>query len=130
MTARANPEAVLQKAVVEYFEFALPPEILWTATLNGHPMTMFARNKARAQGMRAGIADLVLVIPGRGARFIELKSDVGRLSPEQKAWAAALRSWWVTCRDLPSVEAALISWGIEPRYPVARANRLMGGRTP
>lgn len=121
--ANDNPEARLQKSVVEYLTFALPPDILWTATLNGIPMTMNARNKAKAQGLRPGIADIVLVIPGRGARMLELKSDAGRLSAEQKDWAAAMRSWWVTARDLETVEAALRGWGIVPRYPISQANR-------
>lgn len=117
----ANPEAKLQATVVQYLKLALPADVLWTATLNGISMTMFARTKAKAQGMRPGISDLIVVIPGKGARFIELKSDVGRLSDEQKEWAAALRSWWATCRSVEEVADALTSWGIQLRHrPIDR----------
>lgn len=40
---------------------------------------------------RRGLPDLVLVHPRTGElKFIELKTDVGRLTPEQRQWIAAL----------------------------------------
>ena len=49
----------------------------------------------------AGFPDLVLVHPGRGLIFAELKVGRGKLTPEQQAWlddlqAANIRAccWW------------------------------------
>jgi len=41
-----------------------------------------------------GFPDIVAVHPERGLLlFIEVKSDKGKLSPEQKTWIAALAAW-------------------------------------
>ena len=42
-----------------------------------------------SRGSTAGFPDLVLLRPPR-LLFVELKSEKGRLRPEQKVWAAAL----------------------------------------
>ncbi len=38
----------------------------------------------------AGLPDLILAHPRRGVIFAELKTEIGRLSPGQKAWVATL----------------------------------------
>lgn len=59
-----------------------------------------------------GWPDLVLVHPKRGLLVRELKSDRGRLTPEQKEWLAALAAVGVDVdvwrpRDLPTIERLL-----------------------
>lgn len=67
-----------------------------------------------------GWPDLVLVHPRRGVCFIrELKSDRGRLTPEQKQWIAALAAAGLDVgvwrpRDLERIKTALLT-GHEPK---------------
>lgn len=126
---RAHPEADLQGAVVEYLTWVLPERVLWTATLNGAHLSETQRMSMKRAGMRRGISDLVLVDPGRGAFFLEVKPPEGKglhkrhLTPEQQQWCDALGARWQTCNSLEHVETALRIWGIEPVRPLSRANR-------
>ena len=122
-TTRDDPEHKLQCAVAEYLTYSLPPDILWTATLNGAHLGVSQRVKMKAAGLRPGIADIVLA--GRSGRvaMIELKVEKRPLSGEQKAWATALGRFWATCRSLEDVEAALVQFGITPRCSIEKANR-------
>jgi hypothetical protein len=64
-------------------------------------------------GLRAGVADLCLVMQGR-AHFLELKSDQGKQSPEQKAFEASAKDAGVAYAVANSVDAALnvlADWG-------------------
>lgn len=46
----------------------------------------------------AGFPDLVLVKPGRGICYAELKSAAGKLTTAQKAWLLALTAAGADCR--------------------------------
>lgn len=57
----------------------------------------------RQMGMRKGVPDLMLPVPMKGYHglFIELKTDSGRLSEEQRRWLNALNKFGylaVMCR--------------------------------
>lgn len=124
---RAQPEANLQRAVVQYLELALPPEagVWWSSTLNGVRLTTpKARKDAKAQGLRPGLYDFVF-IPLRGPDagqgfFLELKSDDGRLTPEQTTlmnvlWPAGRGA---SARSVEQVCAALVAFGFPLRCRV------------
>ena len=57
------------------------------------------------------------VLPDGRVVFIELKSDVGSLEPEQRAFrdAAKPHGIWALCRSVDEVEAALRGWGVAMR---------------
>lgn len=115
---RANPEAIAQKSVKEFLVFCLPPEVKWSATLNGVRLTPQTLAKAKASGLRKGPLDIVLVWSGwRGhSKWIEMKSDVGRLTVEQKEWIAAVGlEHCAVCRTVDDVAAALTGWGVTLR---------------
>lgn len=111
---RDNPEQRLQIAVKEYLGWCLPEEVLWTASLAGHGrMTMHARNKAKAMGLKPGWPDLQFLFPDGVTRYIELKSDVGSLQPEQRAFRdrSNPHGIWALCRSVEEVETTLRGWG-------------------
>jgi hypothetical protein len=65
-----------------------------------------------SRGCPPGWPDLVLVHPDRGVLYRELKSDRGRLSPDQEAWGDLLTragcDWQVwTPSDWSAIEATL-----------------------
>lgn len=115
---RDNPEQRLQIAVKEYLGWCLPAEILWTASLAGHgKMSMHARNKAKAMGLKPGWPDLQFLFPDGVTRYIELKSDTGRLQPEQVAFRDRTEPHgvWALCRSVDEVAATLRGWGAAMR---------------
>jgi hypothetical protein len=81
--AKNAPESILQSQVIQL------------AKMNGFRVH-HSRNVQLADGRwmtaiagDAGFVDLVLAHPERGVIFIELKSEVGKLSPGQIAWQNA-----------------------------------------
>jgi hypothetical protein len=119
MTAtRSNPEGQLQKSVKQHLSVCLPPSIIWTASLAGHgKLSMNARNKAKAMGLKPGWPDLQFLFPGGVTRYIELKSPTGRLSPEQQDFQARTERHgvWALCRSVEEVDAQLRAWGAPMR---------------
>lgn len=78
-----------QIAVVQYLEAR---GILFTAVPNSTFTKSWAvKAKNKATGLRPGLCDLVICLPGIGMLFIEMKRVTGgTLSPEQKKWIAAI----------------------------------------
>lgn len=116
--ARATPEAALQVRVKEHLAICLPPSVLWTASLAGHgKLSMAARNRAKAMGLKPGWPDLQFLFPDGVTRYIELKSDTGRLQPEQADFQARCRPHGIhaVCRSVEEVDAALRAWGAPMR---------------
>ena len=93
---RRNDESLSQQALIKWWsvachEFRLPEEVLIGLPLQG---VRTARNGARmkAEGNRRGLPDLLVAVP-RGdccSLWIEMKSPVGYLRPEQKKMLAML----------------------------------------
>lgn len=53
----------------------------------------------RQLGVKAGVPDLFYPVPLQGCHglFIEMKSETGRIRPEQKKWIEALRTLGYRC---------------------------------
>lgn len=114
-TRRAQPELSLQIAVKRFLVLALPPAVEWTSSLAGAHLGHAQRAKAKASGLRPGWPDLQFLIDGQ-TKFIELKTDTGRLSDDQKRIHAAMAPGTVAvCRSLDEVAAALTGWGVRLR---------------
>lgn len=112
---RSNPEHALQVSVKQFLILALPPQIEWTSSLAGAHLGPAQRSKMKASGLRPGFPDLVFIIRRR-AYWIELKSDVGVLSADQRRVLDALHpESWAVCRSVDDVAAALTKWGVELR---------------
>lgn len=54
---------------------------------NGEKRDPRTAAKLQAMGVRPGVSDLVVIVAGR-AHFIELKTEKGKLSPDQKVFLA------------------------------------------
>lgn len=113
---------------VALFEWAawntprLPELALLMHIPNGGKRSRGVAGQLKAAGVKAGVPDLLLPVPGQGYHglWIELKTATGRTSPTQRAWIAALvdkgydvviaRNWqeaaWVLCKYLGADPAA------------------------
>ena len=122
-----SPEGTFQKQVTQYLRLALPREsgIFWSCILNGVRLpTEAARGRAKAQGLNAGVFDMVFIVrqpvPGLivgDAYWLELKSKTGSLTKEQRELMDAL---WpagrgASAKTLDQVAAALVAWGMPIR---------------
>lgn len=74
-------------------------------TMTGYKTICPEGNKLKEEGMIAGVADLMLLLPrnGYGHLAIEMKTEDGVQSKEQKEWQKADESYgnrYVICRSL------------------------------
>lgn len=81
-------------------------------SLNGVPLTKAQAGRAKAQGMKAGVYDLLLPVPigGYHGLFIEMKSEEGRESDDQKEFGRRVRSLGykaVTCYGAAEARLAI-----------------------
>lgn len=113
---RQQPEAILQRSVVQYLSAALPAGVWWSHIGHGARMSVFTASKLKAMGLKKGIPDLLIVPPEVGHIWIELKAAKGRVEPDQKNWLAILNaapnSHAFVCRSVEAVESALRSAGV------------------
>lgn len=84
-------ESAYQKQVIEWSKWAYktgnyPLLCLLHCSLNGVKLSKTQAAQAKAQGMLSGVPDLFLPVPRQGHHglFIEMKSDKGRVSDNQK----------------------------------------------
>lgn len=103
----ADEEHRLQVQCVEWF-FKLSPyrNLPLFAVPNGGRRDAVTGAKMKAEGVVAGVADLILLVPSRSLEYhslcIEIKTLKGRQSDSQKEWqkkAEANGSKYVVCRS-------------------------------
>lgn len=106
---RQRPEAQLHMAVAHYLRVALRPPVVWSTI--GHGGGGKVRGaQLKAMGLRKGMPDLLVIAPGPVLVGIELKSKVGKQTPEQFQVATDFKdcgAWLVLCRSVEEVERAL-----------------------
>jgi len=88
-----NDESKLQKACVRWFQLQYPRYIrlLFHVPNGGYRTATTARNM-KLEGVVAGVADLILLVPSRSScgLCIEMKTPKGRQTPRQKQWQEAV----------------------------------------
>lgn len=91
----ANPESQLQQGIIKWWAMAhrglgIRDERLLFAVPNGGKRGLITARILKAEGVRPGVCDLMLCVPRGGFHglFLELKSPVGRPSPEQVSFMA------------------------------------------
>lgn len=106
-------ESQIQKQCVEWFRKTYPGiEPLFFAVPNGGARNAWTAKIMRDEGVRAGVADLILQIPmgGYASLAIEMKTPVGRQSQSQKEYerlAKRMRNKYVVCRSLEEFQKAV-----------------------
>jgi hypothetical protein len=114
-TKRNNPEEQLQRAIWQHIKIRGNPKAIAFAVPNGIPSSKITSARFKAQGLLPGTPDLVFVLPDGRAAFMELKSDGGRLSKEQKVFqerCTAMEVEHVVCSGLDQALAVLTAWEV------------------
>lgn len=100
--------------IVKTLRVLLPPHVTFFHVPNGGKRSKAEAARLKAMGTRAGVPDLIFIHQGRFLG-IELKTEDGRLSPEQDRCIADLMLAGAdvdVCRSLDAVLARLAAWGI------------------
>ena len=90
MTRRAQPEAALQRSVIQHLTWRARPGVWWTHVPLGGLRSKIEAAILRGLGTARGTPDL-LIADGK-AYFLELKSADGRTSDAQRQCHEALRA--------------------------------------
>jgi hypothetical protein len=106
MTRRAQPEAQLQRSLVEHLRWRARDGVWWTHVPNGGARTAIEGAIFKGLGVRPGAPDLLIVADGK-AHFLELKAPGRKLSPVQIECHDALRRAGATVETADSIDAAL-----------------------
>ena len=101
-----NVEHNIQVSCVQWFRYAhssLSP--LLFAVPNGGQRNVIVAAKLKAEGVLAGVSDLLLLVPNNDyhALCIEMKSAKGRQTENQKAWQKEVEKQgykYAVCRSL------------------------------
>ena len=111
---RQQPEAAIQKAVVEHLDWRGVPGWQFWSTPNAAKRSLRLGHELRLQGMEAGVGDLSLVSPTGRYHELELKTAIGRMSPAQRERQERLKASGVICATaygLDDALAKLTAWG-------------------
>ena len=109
-------EHALQVAVCQYMDVALRPGLYYLAIPNGGLRNISTARKLKAEGVRAGVADLQIMLDqGRSARpGSSFKVKGGSLSPVQKAFrdvCHALGHPWAMAKTVDEAKEFLTAIG-------------------
>jgi rhodanese-related sulfurtransferase len=109
-----TPEQPIHEGIVQLLKFCAAPKVIWYAVPNGGYRSKRTAAMLKAQGVRAGVADIALVLPGGQSAFVEVKAPHGRQSPEQREFEAAVSlagARYAIVRSIDEARAVLASWG-------------------
>ncbi len=107
-------ESTIQQTIVRHLKLRGASGVVWFHPANGGARSKAEAGRFRAEGVVAGVPDLVLLANGR-AYFLELKADKGRLSPAQRdvqEQLTAAGGTVATAYGLDAALAQLTAWGL------------------
>ena len=113
-TRKDNPEARLQKVILQHLKIAGVPDLIYFHPANEGRRSVVTGANLKALGMLPGVADLVIIKDGR-AFFMEVKSQTGRLSDAQKEFAvAAVKAGaeWAVVHSIAEAITILRDWQV------------------
>ena len=83
-----TPESKIHASIVEYLKLNGHPKLLFFHSPQGALERVSQRVQFAKLGTLPGLADLVLVLPGGQAAFLEVKGAIGFMSEGQQAFQA------------------------------------------
>jgi hypothetical protein len=99
-------EHAFQLTVCEFMARAVRPELDWRAIPNGGKRDLHTAVKLKAEGVKRGTPDIVILLPKGQVAWLELKAKGGSLSIEQQAFrniCNRLGHHWAVAKTLDEV---------------------------
>jgi hypothetical protein len=96
-------ELQLQAEIFKWHWNNIPEERGLLFHVNNKARNKIEGNKFKSLGVIAGVTDLIYLKPGGRPIFVELKTEEGKQSPQQKEWQKTVESAgydYRICRDL------------------------------
>jgi len=115
MKAPHPSEHKIQTALMDYLMFAGRKDLFWFAIPNQSNRHIHNAAKMKAEGVRSGIPDLCFMLDQGRVAWLEMKTQIGRLSDTQKAFrdrAQALGHHWAMARSVDEAIPHLTAWGV------------------
>ena len=106
MTRRNQPEAALQRSVIQHLRWGARGDTWWTHIPNGGRRSPIEAAIFKSLGVWAGSPDLLIIRAGQPL-FIELKAPGRKLSPAQAECHAALQRAGAQIATVDNIDAAL-----------------------
>lgn len=106
-------ELDLQIFTAQLLKLSAADKVIWFAVPNGEYRSKRTGAKLKRMGVRAGVADFALTLPGGQSAYLELKSQKGRLSPSQKDFkrdCEAAGAYFAVADSPEQVEGVLRAW--------------------
>lgn len=119
---RSFKESDIQTAIVTHFRRTYEGEICRVG--NGGEKKALAKIRAAGEGEVAGHPDLVIYTPGPTTILMEVKTETGTLSQQQKSFHRRLQNMGfvvVTVHSLDEAKRAFVDLNIPPRQPRERS---------
>jgi hypothetical protein len=115
--AKPIPETAIHMNVAALLHLTLPPRIQWWHTPNGEVRSARTGAKLKRMGVKAGIPDFLLYDTQSGYLYcIEVKTKVGALSAQQKAWKAQFdrspTGRYAVVRSTEEANQVIAEWGL------------------
>jgi hypothetical protein len=110
VTRRRQPEAQLQRSLVEHLRWRAPLDCWFCHIPNGGARTAIAGALFKSLGVAAGAPDILIISAGRPL-FIECKAPGRGLSPAQTACHEALKRAGAVVETVDNIDAALTFLG-------------------
>ena len=108
MKAPAPTEFGIQCAAAKFLTHALPPDA-WFTAIDHATKSAAEGDKKKRMGVKPGIADM-MILHQKHVHWIEMKRAAGKVSAEQEAFSAIVRSQghtWHRANSVEDVEAIL-----------------------
>ena len=115
-------EHSIQVAIMQFLDRALPSSCYAFAVPNGGNRSAVTGAILKREGVKAGVADIVVLRNPGLCALIEVKTAKGSLSNSQKAfrdWCAANGFPYAVARGVGDVQAALLDWGVPLKMRVS-----------
>lgn len=119
---KINPpsEHKIQASLIQYLTINARPEIFYFAVPNGGLRNIRVAQMMKAEGLRAGVADLCFMLPQGRCAWLELKTAKGSLSDQQHGFKNRCRElghFWAMARSIDEALPHLAAWNVLRRVP-------------